>query len=210
MIIASILLAFGIDAWWQERQQLQAERQQIRALTADFTENLRLLEERREQVQSYVDGLGQLLELLRSSPPGGEITVPGSSVAALVRGIGTIDPVRGTLDAMIGSGSLDQLSDADLRAALAEWPSLVSDVHTDQIALQEYVTLELIPFLATQGDYSRVLDLDAEGAPVRIQATPQAITMVAGKRIWDQWIVRDIGPLIESTEAILGKLQAQH
>ena len=50
VIVASILLAFAIDAWWDGRQQRAAEREALAGLTVDFEANAgRLLHARSRQ-----------------------------------------------------------------------------------------------------------------------------------------------------------------
>jgi len=39
VIVGSILLAFGIDAWWEGRSEAQAEQDILVSLEADFTRN---------------------------------------------------------------------------------------------------------------------------------------------------------------------------
>ena len=112
---------------------------------------------------------------------------------------------------MIGSGRLDQLSDPALRVALTDWQRLVSDVRTDQVLGQQYTVRELIPFLATQGDWSHTLVMGAdirEGETI-LTASPGLITMIAGKLLMDQWIVMDIEPLVERTREVSTLLSAQ-
>ena len=157
VIVGSILLAFGIDAWWDGRQEAGMERQQITALTEDFAQNVVLLEARQARLERSMERVTHLRDALRAGSVGSQVTVSDTLLNEL-RYIGTIDPVRGTLDAMIGSGRLDQLSDPTLRSALTEWPRLVSDVRTNQLLGQDFVMLELVPYLATQGDFSHTLD----------------------------------------------------
>jgi len=206
VIVGSILLAFGIDAWWVERQDARSHRLQLLALSDDFSQNLDLFERRQARVEGYVRVQLKLMELLREAPAGAEVVIPDSLARAL-RGVGTIDPFRGTLDAMISSGRLDQLDDPQLRYALTEWPRLVSDVRTDQLESLQYLMREMMPFLATQGDFSRVFDLESSNSEVRVRVTPALMTMLSGKNVMDQWIVRDIIPLVESTRQITQLLQ---
>ncbi|MDA0707065.1 MAG: hypothetical protein O2805_10720 [Proteobacteria bacterium] len=44
-IVASILLAFAIDAWWDERQERIAEAEIVLGLKLEFEENRRLMQE---------------------------------------------------------------------------------------------------------------------------------------------------------------------
>ena len=43
-IVGSILLAFAIDAWWDDRQDRAAEQRIFVGLKSEFEENLRLIE----------------------------------------------------------------------------------------------------------------------------------------------------------------------
>lgn len=208
VIIASILLAFAIEAGWQNRLETRAQHLQLLALYEDFGENLAELEDREATVRGVVHHQLQLLALLRAAPAGVELQVPDSLVRML-REVGTIDPVQGTLDALIGSGRLDQVSNPSLRAALTEWPRLVSDVRTDQLEALQYMMKELIPYLATQGDYSQVFDTKGATDGVTMRPTPALLTMIAGKNVMDQWIVEDIAPLVEVTRSIHHLLEVE-
>lgn len=208
VIVGSILLAFGLQAWWEGKEEAKNERQQIAALADDFSQNIDLLTVRQARIDRSARLLTHLRDMLRASPDGSRITVPDSLLNEL-RYVGTIDPVRGTLDAMIGSGRLDQLSDSALRSALTDWQRLVSDVRTDQVVGLEYLARELIPFLATQGDLSHTLDLTATPSETTITVNSGWITMLAGKLLTDQWVSNDIAPLVERTQQVLDLLLAQ-
>lgn len=43
-IVASILLAFAIDAWWEDRQNRQEEQQVLQGLHTEFEENRTILQ----------------------------------------------------------------------------------------------------------------------------------------------------------------------
>ncbi len=42
VIVASILLAFGIEAWWEGVQERQEEQEALRGLASDFAINIAL------------------------------------------------------------------------------------------------------------------------------------------------------------------------
>ena len=91
-----------------------------------------------------------------------------------------------------------------MRAALTDWQRLVSDVRTDQVLGLYDTDRELIPFLATQGDWSHILVMGAdvrEGETI-LTASPGLITMITGKLLTDQWISFDIAPLVERTREV--------
>ena len=48
-IVGSILLAFAIDAWWEDRNDVELERRLLTVLLAEFEQNRELLREARTQ-----------------------------------------------------------------------------------------------------------------------------------------------------------------
>ena len=65
VIVASILLAFGIDAWWDHRQEARAFLRTLEGLEAAFSENVVGIEGHLETIQ----GLGDLLARFLDSDP---------------------------------------------------------------------------------------------------------------------------------------------
>ena len=53
-IVASILIAFAIDAWWQDRTEHIVEAQYLRALREDLNHSLQLLDESETQHRQQV------------------------------------------------------------------------------------------------------------------------------------------------------------
>lgn len=68
-IVASILLAFSIDRWWELRQERLEERQAIAQLTADFIANAAQLETIRSVHESALDAAYEILARARAGEP---------------------------------------------------------------------------------------------------------------------------------------------
>ena len=62
VIIVSILLAFGIDAWWDGRQELEEEQRLLLALKSEFETNLSKIEEQLKYRQAVVSSITQIFE----------------------------------------------------------------------------------------------------------------------------------------------------
>ena len=60
-IVASILLAFAIDAWWDDRQREETEQVVLRTLLNDFQEKQILLSDMRKFSQAIVESVETLL-----------------------------------------------------------------------------------------------------------------------------------------------------
>jgi len=126
-IVVSILLAFGIQAWWEQRQQRGREQEMLSGLAADFSSTLSQLH---RQIVANEDRQGLLLALetmtdaeLRAIP---EDSVNLYEFALL--GFGTFDARDGTLEALVASGDLGIIQDRRLREELMAWQSLVGDI----------------------------------------------------------------------------------
>jgi hypothetical protein len=126
VIVASILLAFGIDAWWSERQERIEERDILTGLKADFVANRAALAEDIALHLRFQD-LPTEFEMM---DPAAAADLSGDSAQWYVRSmIATrmFDACDGTLDAVFASGKLDGIGDHRLRDALVGWKSRVDD-----------------------------------------------------------------------------------
>ena len=149
-IVASILLAFAIDAWWADRETEQWQLTQLRAIRDEFTANFEGLE---DIVRTH-DSNAKILESLIAQMQGGDdetlLTVSNTALAPLV-GWRTSDISTGTLDALLSSGKLADIDNSMLRRALAAWPSEVDDAQEDESLARDFVDNVIAPALLGQG-----------------------------------------------------------
>jgi hypothetical protein len=126
VIVGSILLAFGIDAWWDKAQERSEERQVLSALREDFVGNRDLL----DAVLETHSTSSQIFRGFEANPEASDTSSLESMEAVLVAlyGSRTFEPFQGTLEATISSGKLELIQDPDLRASLAEWVRATTDV----------------------------------------------------------------------------------
>lgn len=135
-IVLSILLAFAIDAWWDARQERAEELQILEALREDFLANRA---EAAGTIAVHERG-GALIAAAHARMPSEAAALPPDSIGATLNALAqprTFDPVRGTLDALIGSGRLDLIRDAELRRALTVFLNLVGDSEEDAAYMAE-------------------------------------------------------------------------
>jgi hypothetical protein len=125
-IVVSILLAFSIEAWWDERQELAEEREALESLYVEFKVN-------RDEVASVISILERaikvvatLIELKQDEI----LELPAEAVAEMVDSMAnpyTFDPVRGSIDALNSAGKLGILQDRELREALTTFVANLDD-----------------------------------------------------------------------------------
>lgn len=132
VIVVSILLAFAVDAWWDQQQLHGAEQHALRGLQIDFRANR---EELRAVISTH-EGYRRDLARLATLTDAELAAVPGDSVDIYIRamqGFRTFDARDGNLDALIASGDLELITDARLRDALVEWRGRIADLSEEAV-----------------------------------------------------------------------------
>lgn len=151
-IVASILLAFAIDAWWQDRQ-IRAEGQEILAgLHTEFVANHEAL---KQNLTKNLRGTKSLEDLLRLIEGSQSEDTKAIVLAALfdMRSPFTTDLGNGTLHALLSSGRLENLKSKSLRALLTAWEGEIGEVRDDEANNSKMVFEIFIPYFV-QENYS--------------------------------------------------------
>jgi len=130
VIVVSILLAFGIEALWSERQVRAEEAEALLALEAEFSANLVQID---TVVARHVGGreLVQMLVELSDAEINALDQTMISEIMLATANPWTFDPVFGTTDALVGAGRLGILRDPRLREALTSLKNFVGDAEED-------------------------------------------------------------------------------
>jgi hypothetical protein len=162
VIVVSILLAFGIDAAWAERQERRAEREVLVGLHGDFSEISQEMSRRGANARTQGDAIQDALDC-RIDVPGRPCSGPRSINAAAVPGTpvsdplfraltvtGTFEPSEATLDGLVASGNLELLSDPGLRRSLNTWRNLLDEIQDNEAATRAYDFQTMIPYLASR------------------------------------------------------------
>jgi hypothetical protein len=146
VIVLSILLAFGIQAWWDGFQERDEEREVLIGLEAEFVD----LQARLRSLTAFNRrGAESVERFLSDSVPKLEALVVDSAfLAATV--VNVLDQ-GGALDALLSSGRLELIRDRDIRARLAKWPDWLEDIHTNDLSTRDFAMREIAPFLAAHG-----------------------------------------------------------
>jgi len=130
VIVVSILLAFGIDAAWEEYKERREEQEILSALKFEYEKNLESIREViafHERARDQIDKMVvRTEEQIRSLEP--------KILSEFILGMcnpWSFDAILGTTDALISSGKLDILEDPELRIALTTFINLVQDATED-------------------------------------------------------------------------------
>jgi len=135
-IVVSILLAFGIQAWWEGRQERGDELRILEGLGADFRAN----REELNRVTGLHEDFQSRLVALQRLPTSELELVPDEemdSFSRAMQGTPTFDPQDATLDAALASGDLGTIRDPHLRDLLAQWKAQVEDLEEEAADFRE-------------------------------------------------------------------------
>lgn len=160
-IVGSILLAFAIDAWWDEFQDAVDTRENLVDVRMEFLEYEAELERRYELWSDYAGSMGRLLDVARSgeAPP----AVVMDTLLHDLTWASTFDPGTGAVDALIASGRMEFVRSLELRSAVAAWDGVAAEVQDNEVLARDFITMILLPYLAERGiPLSRVLAVGRE------------------------------------------------
>jgi len=206
LIVGSILLAFSIDAMWDELGRRQEEREAYRALVQDFQAASGLLEEVR-QVHASVRSASQAI--LGLTGPGA-VPPPGDSLDVLLGTIGRIAnfaPPLGALEAMLGSGDLRLVKNTELRASLASFPSQLAEMNRTQGYGADQVFGQLVPFL--DRSIPRVADTRFVGDEQALLQSFEFENLVRGRALNQERALAAAERMSAHINAILQMLRAE-
>ncbi len=134
-IVISILLAFAIDAWWDEQKERDVEHRTLEALRRDLIAS-----------NEELDGLLQALADVRinfarfqSATPAELKKIDPEAVRPIVISLVTpasFEPVTATHDALSSDGRLGLISDPELLTHLSNWQRALDDLEGNSIDLR--------------------------------------------------------------------------
>ena len=150
MIVGSILLAFGIQAWWDGRQEREEERAILLGLQSDFEQIDRQLMASTEVAESIVWSIDFLLSLEGKGAHEIPLAATDSAMRRLIQSP-VLEPGEATLEGLLGSGQLDLIQDRALRESLSAWRSQLESVNNSQWVVRDFIRESLIPYLAREG-----------------------------------------------------------
>ena len=146
VIVVSILLAFAIDAWWDNRQELREELRILAALEEDFENTRGTIANTVALYHQARDSTYRLLDLMSDDLS----VVPPAELFRLIRwslASWSFDPRLSTYSRIVNSGELRLIRSEDLRAELALFADELEDgQHYSQTLASRASTLE-DPFL---------------------------------------------------------------
>ncbi len=218
-IVASILIAFAIDAWWQSELEEGEEHQILISLQDEFQAHRATLERKEADWTKRKQSIERLLQAMHS----GEMPPPAVMDTLLddLTYPSTWDPGSGARDALIASGRLELIDNLDLRNRLSAWEGTVDEVRDNEQSARDMILTILNPFIAEHGvPMDRLLattngswpvplasDLEAERAYRSLLADPAFENYAAIRYVWLQ--LHEYREAIEFADSVLVAIRAE-
>ena len=163
-IVASILLAFAIDAWWSGQQDREDEAVVLAALEAEFGEIQREFGFNQAQAKEMQVSARRLLYHGRN---------PTSEVSDEQIDLWLNDTTwtffagdAPVVDSMVLGGRLSLLSNRELRTRLVKWSSLLKFISRNSLRSRAFLDQHYLPYLRGNASIAQIYAAD-DGQPGR-------------------------------------------
>lgn len=218
IIVVSILLAFWIDAWWQERVERRESAALVRGLHADFTASQLHVKEWLAGNERVLLAANAFLEEIRRTPADDELEVRQEWLLAAVAAP-TFDPTDTSLRTAVATGQVELITDRELRDALAVWRQQLEDTREDELLIRQIVVNQLVPALSRHVRLGRAFEfdpminwftgreaVDLQGSS-RLRVTSEIEGALAHRIFYTQFVVEGLAAIQETQEDVLRLLE---
>jgi len=134
-VVASILLAFSIDAWWSSKSEQARTDELLQALSLEWASDLQRIDQLLDQ---YDESKLQIVRAIKIYYSVNSELTPEDGME-ISRGLyySTYKPSTAAHTVLLSHG-LDRISHAGLRAAIAQWPSDLAEISPEKAALEDF------------------------------------------------------------------------
>ena len=162
LIVGSILIAFGLDAWWDGLGERRAQSEQIASLRSEFITARRTLGSVAAGLELSGQATNGLLALMGPQAPSAD---PDTVVIMLQRSfnVGISVPSHTALDGVLAAGISQVMAKDSLVGMLERWPGLMEDLAVDSEHLERNRDVDL---------QAALVDIGIPGIAVAASASP--------------------------------------
>lgn len=148
VVVASILIAFSLDAWWSGFVEGRQLRQQLAVVIVELEAGRAELLEGVSSHRVIGGAAAALYGHLRGRDPDEVVATADTLVGALFSYF-TMDITTTATTAFIDKGGLEVIEDRAARDALSNWPAKMRDAIDDQAQLRAVVQDGYVPYMVS-------------------------------------------------------------
>jgi hypothetical protein len=177
VVVASILIAFALDAWWDDRQIQQETAEDLAIVQFELAENIRLIQVTMEIMNQVVAANDTLIAKLMAQPDSDLVEIEDTTIFFGIFSNPTLDLSLGGTDSWIAAGRLGGVGSPILRQRLASMRGKVEDVVEEQHIAREIAVHEIYPLIKDKiGDIGLVQQLFSAGFHARQRTSVQVVS----------------------------------
>jgi len=150
-IVVSILLAFWVDAWWDDRQEQIELQELLSAVLDDFQESIGWVENRRSFASARRESIVKLFELANDDADEYDEQTIDGLLRDVAWYLSDVPVVTSGLNTFLSSGKIGSLRSDALRRNLADWPSTLLWLETQISTDKEFAFDFWVPFIHKNG-----------------------------------------------------------
>ena len=216
-IVASILLAFSIDAWWDEWRDSQRESEILVALKNDFQQNRDILQ---DTLAFNVDSLETVRNF--SDQIAASQVIPADFDLLYARSVQLrfFQPVSATYESLISGGDFALIRNDASRAALVKWGTAIEWNNRAEGYLTKQFLDEIYPFATRTSSISRMFaGANVVDAPVTmafehdralLMGNREFHNLLATRALFLKYLVASNRDLLMITDQILSEATDPH
>ena len=162
-IVFGILLAFSINAWWQDLQNRGEEHQLLESLRTELQSNLNRIEVELSYRDAVVESIAKLIEAAD-----GRASIEPQELDALIGDMtwwADADYARGVIEQITQGGKLSLVEGDELRREIASLPHLYEVTRQIEADDKDITRNVINPFLSANAGFSQIANTMTNGRP---------------------------------------------
>jgi hypothetical protein len=218
VVALGILMALAVDAWWDARNDRQAEQLLLARLHADFTtvkKDLKIVandhELTREAALALLD--------LPSNQAVPQTSETDGAIALVFIAVRTFNPGTAAVSSYMAGEGTQLIRNKALLNKLLTWPALVEDLQEEELSMQKAASERWTPYLAAKANLGPIYSAFGEvhdDLPARLAQPMPRQALIADEMFfnhvmerykWQQLALRDLVPVQAAVEDILSLLE---
>lgn len=222
IIVGSILFAFSLDAWWDERKQADELRDQLEVVAREMQSAREALQRALDAHDMNANLAGEIAASLARVADGEEVVVSDTLVGPLLPQV-TADVTTGSLDAFKAAGGLALIEDVEIRSHLLAWRTRIEDLQDDEIYLRNFAAADLASYLRANADVANAelrsipwlmsrfgggppIDPDLPGT-VTLRREQRLMNLLAARESGERGILPGLAEMIDQAARIVSALE---
>jgi len=215
IIVGSILLAFAIDAWWDERQEQRAQVERLRRVAAEVELNREIIGEKIVTLSRAIQGASEYLAWMGPEPRDVSLDAYSRQWDEMID-IGMYSLVHRATDEYLGAGSAWEGERSGIRSELLGWYAEGDRIERQYDLLRarhseftSYMIGTGAPVLATMGHVTVMQAHPGSKFPIDVSKSlsdPTAESLLAVYLIRLEFVVRRMTGYLEYQDDLLAAI----